>query len=73
MVRVGQQVQARVLEVIPEKERIALSLKPALERPVGDGASVSAAKGGPGLENRKRQAPKTRSAALADLDALFRK
>ncbi len=70
VVKVGQPVKARVLEVIPEKERIALSLKPPVEHKEPDG------QGGfrfDPAEKRQRQAPKTRSAALADLDALFKK
>lgn len=69
VVRVGQAVTARVLEVVPEKERIALSLKPA---PAEDG-SYSETRGGGEAGKTKRQPPKSRSAALADLDALFKK
>ena len=73
VVRIGQQVKARVLEVVPEKQRIALSLKPAPDftrpemRPPMPGERAPLPPGG------GRAAPKTRSAALADLDALFKK
>jgi predicted RNA-binding protein with RPS1 domain len=92
VVRVGQQVSARVLEVVPEKSRIALSLKPLPEReqrfaalpPRADGAAPGAR---PAPEREwppASRAPrergggsggdkKSRSAALADLDALFKK
>ncbi len=70
VVRVGQKVKARVLEVVPEKERIALSLKSAKEQ-------IDREKGPPVLDadgsKQKREPPKSRSAALADLDALFKK
>ncbi len=70
VVRIGEQVKARVLEVVPEKQRIALSLKPAPESLRHDLQSASSP-----AETKKmtRQAPKSRSAALADLDALFKK
>ena len=69
-VKVGQQVNARILEVVPEKERIALSLKPAptdmpRDRTAPANSEMSA--------RTKRTPPKTRAAALADLDALFKK
>jgi transcriptional accessory protein Tex/SPT6 len=73
VVRIGEQVKARVLEVVPEKQRIALSLKPAPDftrpemRPPMPGQRAPLPPGG------GRAAPKTRSAALADLDALFKK
>ena len=70
VVRVGQRVTARVIEVIPEKQRIALSLKIPNERPDGSPGSSS-------RKDDKRSAgktpPKQRSSALADLDALFKK
>jgi predicted RNA-binding protein with RPS1 domain len=69
VVRIGEQVKARVLEVVPEKQRIALSLKPIMENARSD--LRMAPGGGPPQPNRG--APKTRSAALADLDALFKK
>lgn len=70
VVRVGEQVKARVLEVVPEKQRIALSLKPAPEMGKSEGRG-----GGFAADPRRpnREPPKTRSAALADLDALFKK
>jgi transcriptional accessory protein Tex/SPT6 len=71
VVRIGEQVKARVLEVVPEKQRIALSLKPA-----PDFSSPEMRPPAPGERTRPpggRQVPKTRSAALADLDALFKK
>ncbi len=71
VVRIGEQVKARVLEVVPEKQRIALSLKPIPEAGRGD-LRMPAPGGGP-LPQSGRAAPKTRSAALADLDALFKK
>ncbi|HUT76198.1 MAG TPA: S1 RNA-binding domain-containing protein, partial [Polyangia bacterium] len=95
VVRVGQQVSARVIEVVPEKSRIALSLKPLAEREQRfaampprseEGGKVrlperewqsSAPSRGP--RNRDRASgptggdKKSRSAALADLDALFKK
>lgn len=70
MVSVGQQVKVRILEVVPEKERIALSLKPAsIRRPQEAGPMTVKAV----AEKPRRETPKTRSAALADLDALFKK
>ena len=69
VVRVGQAVKARILEVVPEKDRIALSLKPA---PTEEGSYRESRNGGEAAKS-KRQSPKTRSAALADLDALFKK
>ncbi len=70
VVRVGQQVKARVLEVVPEKDRIALSLKPPPERmqrePRPPSADLTDRKG-------KRAPPKSRADALADLNALFKK
>ena len=71
VVRIGEQVKARVLEVVPEKQRIALSLKPLPEAGRGD-LRMPAPGGGP-MPQSNRAAPKTRSAALADLDALFKK
>ncbi|MCP4603099.1 MAG: S1 RNA-binding domain-containing protein [Proteobacteria bacterium] len=70
VVRVGEQVRVRILEVVPEKERIALSLKPAMKRPQREPDNISR---GPADGRQKREPPKTRSAALADLDALFKK
>lgn len=67
VVRIGDQVRARVLEVVPKKQRIALSLKPAAEE--GTRSAVSSR----GHQKSDRATPKTRSAALADLDALFKK
>ena len=88
VVRIGQAVTARVLEVIPEKNRIALSLKPAPvpgERPpmqrresgqhqlppmietTGGGSRGS----GPPPQSGGEK--KSRTAALADLHALFKK
>lgn len=73
VVRIGEQVKARVLEVVPEKQRIALSLKPAPDfsrpemRPQAPGDRAPLPPGS------SRQPPKSRSAALADLDALFKK
>jgi len=79
VVRIGQAVNARVLEVVPEKSRIALSLKPAIERPElppreGSAGDVRS----PKIERSRRGGDrggekKSRSAALADLDALFKK
>ncbi len=72
IVRIGEQVKARVLEVVPEKQRIALSLKPTPDfsrpemRPPASGERAP-------LPPSGRQPPKSRSAALADLDALFKK
>ncbi|MDJ0763706.1 MAG: S1 RNA-binding domain-containing protein [Myxococcota bacterium] len=68
VVRVGQQIKARILEVIPEKDRIALSLKPQEDRSPRETGPLPQVQSG-----QKREAPKTRSAALADLDALFKK
>jgi predicted RNA-binding protein with RPS1 domain len=70
LVSVGQQVKARVLEVVPEKERIALSLKPAADRRLQEAGPLSV---NTSNSKPKRETPKTRSAALADLDALFKK
>ncbi len=70
VVRVGQQVKARVLEVIPEKDRIALSLKPTSESRKPDTRSPSADLTG---AKPNRAPPKSRSEALADLDKLFKK
>jgi predicted RNA-binding protein with RPS1 domain len=75
VVRIGQSVNARVLEVVPEKSRIALSLKPPAERP--EFPPRNAGKGPPPRTDRPRRdrdgEKKSRSAALADLDALFKK
>ncbi|MBW2276530.1 MAG: S1 RNA-binding domain-containing protein [Deltaproteobacteria bacterium] len=79
VVRIGQAVNARVLEVVPEKSRIALSLKPAIERPEfppRDGKAGPPR--APAIERSRRGGDrggdkKSRSAALADLDALFKK
>jgi predicted RNA-binding protein with RPS1 domain len=79
VVRIGQAVNARVLEVVPEKSRIALSLKPAIERPElppRDGKAGTPR--APTVERSRRGGDrggekKSRSAALADLDALFKK
>jgi transcriptional accessory protein Tex/SPT6 len=93
VIRVGEQVKARILEVIPDKKRIALSLKPELERaPMPDKSSrISPASQAlstsftakpkasqPAPKQAKRyqkdnSPPKSRSDALADLDALFKK
>lgn len=114
VVRVGQSVNARVLDVIPEKNRIALSLIPASAlptRPERGGFRSQAAdlaradsffsprppsSGGEGAEetpsrdvsgrtdegrgmgsgptpSRDREQKKSRSEALADLHALFKK
>ncbi len=95
VVRVGQQVTARVIEVVPEKSRIALSLKPLPEReqrfaalpPRADGDASrpparewpsSPSRGGGSRDRNRGGGPtggdkKSRSAALADLDALFKK
>lgn len=95
VVRVGQNVSARVIEVVPEKSRIALSLKPAPEpgdRPqFREGRSdMGGGRGGPPSSARRAHSPmdssgshrgrgdgegdkKSRTAALADLDALFKK
>jgi len=70
VVRVGQAVKARVLEVVPEKDRIALSLKPAL---TDEASRPGESRNGQEGPKTKRGPPKTRSAALADLDALFKK
>jgi len=74
VVRIGQSVNARVLEVVPEKSRIALSLKPPVERPEFPAREPGK---GPPRTNRPRRdrdgEKKSRSAALADLDALFKK
>jgi predicted RNA-binding protein with RPS1 domain len=89
VVRIGQAVTARVLEVIPEKNRIALSLKPA---PVpGERAPIQRRESGqhalpPMVEvaggGQRGSGPppqggggekKSRTAALADLHALFKK
>ncbi len=82
VVRVGQQVKALVIEVVPEKNRIALSLKQQEGQTTRVGAPVargdrgraerewsSARQGGP----RSGKNGKSRNAALADLDALFKK
>ncbi len=70
VVRVGQHVSARVIELIPEKHRIALSLKPAPEQPALE-------QSGPPRNNKKtgqsRTQTKGRTSALADLNALFKK
>lgn len=71
VVKVGQQLRVRVLEVVPEKERIALSLKPPPEFQSQAKATTAGSKDGPQVT--KREPPKTRNAALADLDALFKK
>jgi predicted RNA-binding protein with RPS1 domain len=70
VVKIGQQLEVRVLEVVPEKERIALSLKPTHEQQAQekDTASSNARP-----QVTRREPPKTRTAALADLDALFKK
>jgi predicted RNA-binding protein with RPS1 domain len=87
VVRIGQAVTARVLEVIPEKNRIALSLKPAPvpgERPQAPPRRESGqhalppmveTTGGPrsGPPSQSGGDKKSRSAALADLHALFKK
>mgnify|MGYP001189098308 CR=1 FL=1 len=94
VVSIGQTVNARVLEVIPEKGRIALSLKPAgmdhvrtapesreLREAREQAASIFsdlgprhddplAMGGSPAMPE---QAKVSRSKALADLDALFKK
>ncbi|MBN2714562.1 MAG: S1 RNA-binding domain-containing protein [Deltaproteobacteria bacterium] len=112
VVKVGQTVNARVLEVIPEKGRIALSLKPAgadmprrqqesrelqqarenasaifndselaqlrdvslngPPRPHGGGNMMKPPSHGGGTSS-KDQPKKSRSEALADLNALFKK
>lgn len=82
VVRVGQQVTARVLEVIPEKQRIALTLKPMpdlsmRDRP-GGGHRPGDITRGPGESSgigpsRGPNSTKSRAAALADLAALFKK
>ncbi|MFO8071042.1 MAG: S1 RNA-binding domain-containing protein [Polyangia bacterium] len=82
VVRVGQRVKAMVIEVVPEKSRIALSLKQQEGQATGGGAPIargdrgraerewsSARQGGP----RSGKNGKGRNAALADLDALFKK
>jgi transcriptional accessory protein Tex/SPT6 len=79
VVRIGQSVNARVLEVVPEKSRIALSLKPAIERPelsprepgAGPPRAPKVERSGRGGDRGGEK--KSRSAALADLDALFKK
>jgi len=89
VVRVGQNLSARVLEVVPEKSRIALSLKPdrgPMDRPAPRRDSPKERPSGlfgPQIEKvgDNTQRPKrsgssdkpSRSAALADLDALFKK
>jgi uncharacterized protein len=86
VVRIGQSVTARVLEVIPEKNRIALSLKPAPvpgersqapRRESGQQAlpPMIETTGGPrsGPPSQSGGDKKSRSAALADLHALFKK
>jgi len=86
VVRIGQSVTARVLEVIPEKNRIALSLKPAPvpgERPQAPRREsgqqslppMVETTGGPrsGPPSQSGGEKKSRSAALADLHALFKK
>jgi transcriptional accessory protein Tex/SPT6 len=70
VVKVGQQLEVRVLEVVPEKERIALSLKPLPEHQTQEKGPASS-DGRPQVT--RREPPKTRNAALADLDALFKK
>ena len=70
VVRVGQHVKARVLEVIPEKDRIALSLKQTSEQKETAARSPSADLTG---AKPKRTPPKSRADALADLDKLFKK
>ncbi len=71
VVRVGQQVTARILEVVPEKQRIALTLKPLTERPGRDNRVGPPPMGQ--ARGDRQSPPKSRSAALADLDALFKK
>ena len=89
VVRIGQNVSARVLEVVPEKSRIALSLKPETgpmdrqaprrdsqrEKPNGMfGPQIE--KVGDSTQRPKRSGSSdkpSRSAAMADLDALFKK
>ena len=89
VVRVGQNVSARVLEVVPEKSRIALSLKPDTgpmdrqaprrDSPRGKPAGMfgpQIEKVGDNTQRPKRSSSSdkpSRSAALADLDALFKK
>jgi transcriptional accessory protein Tex/SPT6 len=78
VVRIGQSVNARVLEVVPDKSRIALSLKPPPERiertPREPGQGPP-----PKIERARRDGgdrggeKKSRSAALADLEDLFKK
>ncbi|MCP4198861.1 MAG: S1 RNA-binding domain-containing protein [Proteobacteria bacterium] len=70
VVKIGQQLRVRVLEVVPEKERIALSLKPPPDYQSQE-KGTTASKNGPQVT--RREPPKTRNAALADLDALFKK
>jgi predicted RNA-binding protein with RPS1 domain len=70
VVRVGQVVSARVIEVVPEKSRIALTMKPIQERPPRD-SGVLLGERPAGAERGGEK--KHRSAALANLDALFKK
>jgi len=65
VVRVGQEVSAKVLEVDPAKARIALSLKAML--PTHAETILGS------MPRRNQAPPKSRDAALADLDALFKK
>ncbi|MCK9459752.1 MAG: S1 RNA-binding domain-containing protein [Proteobacteria bacterium] len=88
VVRIGQSVTARVPEVIPEKNRIALSLKPAPvpgersqapRRESGQHAlppmveTTGGPRSGPSSGQSGGGEKKSRSAALADLHALFKK
>ncbi|MDD5309685.1 MAG: S1 RNA-binding domain-containing protein [Deltaproteobacteria bacterium] len=70
IVRVGQVVSARVIEVVPEKSRIALTMKPLQERPPRD-SGIPPGERPAGSERSGEK--KHRSAALANLDALFKK
>jgi hypothetical protein len=84
VVRVGQQVTARVLEIIPEKQRIALTLRPLPglsmgDRPLGPKPMPGGRPAGDSQSQRPSPAArsgggnKSRAAALADLNALFNK
>jgi transcriptional accessory protein Tex/SPT6 len=84
IVRIGQPVTARVIEVSAEKNRIALTLKqesadPFLKKgPNGAGSANlelanAAFDGNPSQSSRSNGKNKSRSDAIADLDALFKK
>jgi predicted RNA-binding protein with RPS1 domain len=84
IVRIGQPVTARVIEVSAEKNRIALTLKqespdPFLKKAPNGAGSVNlglanaAFEGEPSQSSKSNSKNKSRSDAMADLDALFKK